>query len=144
MKVSLIILIIGLITIAPSIYVGIKFFDGKVVEQPYESGLTYDADKKFISDNGLKLTILTNEKTDKDVKLAFSFDKNDNINIEETSFFITRPATNQGNIKLDAKIDKDGVYASAFKLENYGHYILKAITTINGKKIAIQKGFYIN
>lgn len=91
-------------TIAPSIYVGIKYFDGKVIDQPYESGLTYDADKKFISDNGLGLTILKQDKKNGDsVEMQFSFDKKTDINLEETSFYIARPATEQGKIQINAE-----------------------------------------
>ncbi len=90
-------------TIAPSIYVGIKYFDGKVIDQPYESGLTYDADKKFISDNGLGLTILKQDKNGDSVEMQFSFDKKTDINLEETSFYIARPATEQGKIQINAE-----------------------------------------
>ncbi|PLX69863.1 MAG: hypothetical protein C0603_02710 [Denitrovibrio sp.] len=144
MKSSLIIFLIGFLTIAPSIYVGAKYFDGKVVDQPYESGLTYNADKKFISENGLGLTIIKNAKTGNNVDLQFSFDKNKEVELGETSFFLTRPATNQEKIQIKVEKTVDGIYASAFELNTYGHYILKAITTANGKRVAIQKSLYIN
>ena len=143
MKASLIIFLIGFLTIAPSIYVGAKYFDGKVIDQPYESGLTYNEDKNFITDKGLGLTILENIKTGDSLNLKFTFDMNADVKPKETTFFIARPATEQGKIQIDPEMGADGKYASVFDLNSYGHYILKAVTTVEGKTIAIQKSFYI-
>jgi len=135
---------IGLLTIAPSIYIGIKYFDGKVVEKPYESGLTYNEDKKFISDNGLDLKILNNKKNGDNVVLEFVFDKNDGVSVADTSFFITRPASDQDLIQINTEQGADGAYKSNFSLKTMGNHILKMVSTINGKHVQIQKSFYIN
>jgi len=144
LKISLIIFLIGFITIAPSIYLGIKYFDGKVTDQPYESGLMYDETNKFISDNGIGLDIMKQEKKGNLVSIEFALNCSDKVSVESTDFYITRPATDKEQILIEVNKTDDGKYASAFSLEHYGHYVLKAKSKINGKDILLQKGFYIN
>jgi len=143
-KVSLIIFLIGFITIAPSIYLGIKYFDGKVTDHPYESGLLYDETKKFVSDNSIELDITKQEKMGQTVNIEFTLNYSDNVSMESSDFFITRPATNQGQIPITANEIGHKKYATVFSLDNYGHYVLKAKSKISGKDILLQKGFYIN
>jgi len=144
MKVSLIIFLIGFITIAPSIWVGIKYFDGKVVDQPYETGLQYDEGKKLIKDNGLKLSVLDCTRSNDVIDIHFILDRNDSVDLEDTEFFISRPASDKGKVKLDTRMADEGVYESVVTLNTLGYHILKAKGKINGKEISLQKSFYIN
>jgi nitrogen fixation protein FixH len=144
MKVSLIIFLIGFITIAPSIYLGIKYFDGKVTDQPYETGLQYDTDKKFITDNGLELNILNMASQNGQVEMAFTIAMNEGAGMENTSFFITRPATAQGTISVETQKNAEGIYSTAFNIDTKGYHILKVVSRVNGKDVTLQKSFYIN
>lgn len=144
MKVSLIIFLIGFMTIAPSIYLGIKYFDGKVVEQPYETGLKYDEDKKLVEENGLGLSVLNCNRMDKIVNLYFMLDKNEDVELSEAEFYITRPASDKEKVKLDTKMADEGLYQTVVTLETKGYHILKAIGKINGEQVSFQKSFYIN
>ena len=144
MKVSLIIFLIGFITIAPSIFIGIKYFDGKVVEQPYETGLKYDEDKKLIADNGLDLDVLSCSSMNNVVNLQFILDKNSDVDLTEQEFYITRPASDHNIQKLDTKMADEGVYESVVTLNTKGYHILKAKGKLNGQEVSLQKSFYIN
>lgn len=131
-------------TIAPCVFVGVKYFDGKVTDSPYETGLLYDENKQFISENGIEIDIFNHKKTDGKVFMEFALNCSENVNVESAEFFIARPATNKGQIKIQAEKNKDGKYASVFDLDKYGHYVLKAKSKISGKDLLIQKSFYIN
>ncbi|MGD9808650.1 MAG: FixH family protein [Deferribacterales bacterium] len=144
MKVSLIIFLIGFMTIAPSIYIGIKYFDGKVVEQPYESGLKYDEDKKLIAENGLDLDVLSCVTTDNMVSLQFMLDKNSGADFTDPEFYITRPASDHEIQKLNTKMADEGVYETVVTLNTKGYHILKAKGKLNGQEVSLQKSFYIN
>ncbi|ADD68312.1 hypothetical protein Dacet_1543 [Denitrovibrio acetiphilus DSM 12809] len=144
MRVSIIIFLIGFITIAPSIYVGIKYFDGKVTDQPYETGLKYDSDKQFIKENGLDLSIISQSRTDNIVNLNFTVKNAGEVALENIEFYLSRPATNKETLKLDAEPSTDGSYASAFSLDQHGYYILMAKSKVNDRVIRLQKSFYIN
>jgi len=144
MRVSLIIFIIGFITIAPSIYVGIKYFDGKVTDQPYETGLMYDEDKKFISDNGLALDQINVSRIDKNVEIKFELTKKSGVKLDELQFFVSRPATNQNSIEISAENISDSLFKAGFSIDSVGHHILLAKSRVNGKEVSLQKSFYIN
>lgn len=144
MKVSLIIFLVGFITIAPSIYVGIKYFDGKVTDQPYETGLLYDENRKFISDNNIGLNILNHTENGGQIILQFALNCAPEANVESAEFYVTRPATDKTLMAIPVEKEENGLYASVFSMDSKGHHILKAKSRINGKDIVIQKGFYIN
>jgi len=143
MKPTLFILFLGFLTVYPSVYVGMKYFDGKVTPQPYESGLKYDEDKKFIAENGLELQILDiNNESDKS-NLSFAFYKANGVKIENVRWSLTRPATNKDGIILTPENDGNK-YEAAFETDAYGYHILKGEISVDGKVVSIQKGFYIN
>jgi len=143
MKVTLIILFIGLLTIAPCIYVGVKYFDGKVTAHPYEAGLAYDENKKFINDNQLDLKILSTSKNGSEINISFTLESRPGTDINADSFIVSRPATDKDNIDIQTEQTADGVFKSAFNTDTYGHYILMADTTVNGRKVSLKKSFYI-
>lgn len=143
MKVSLIIFFIGFLTIAPSIYVGVKYFDGKVTDQPYETGLNYDADKKFLKDNGLEINIIDQQKNADKITLKFKI-SDKNTSVDRVEFAISRPATNKDMKMIEADASSDGTYASVFTIDSEGYYVLMAKGTLKGKNISLQKSFYIN
>lgn len=143
MKISLIIIFIGLLTVAPAVYTGIKYFDGKVTEHPYETGLKYDADKKFISENGLGIEVESCVRDGENVNLEFKLDGR-NVTVEQAVFYVTRPATDKNEINIKTMAKPDGQYASVFALPSHGYHILKAECRINGREITLQKSFNIN
>jgi nitrogen fixation protein FixH len=144
MKVSLIIFLIGFLTIAPSIWIGVKYFDGKVVDQPYETGLKYDENKKLIADNGMKLDVVKYSLSDEIVQIYFTLDRNEDAKVTDTEFYLTRPATDKGIVKLDVQMADEWLYSTSLALAEHGHYLLKAKAKIDGKDVMLQKSFYID
>jgi nitrogen fixation protein FixH len=143
MRPTLLILFLAFLTIFPSIYVGIKYFDGKVTAQPYESGLKYDENKKFIEDNELSLQILNINTVSDESSISFNLKKKEGLDIENVKWFLTRPATNKDMISL--AVTKDGqAYSTVFTTKSYGYHVLEALAVINGKEVHLKKGFYIN
>ena len=54
MKVTVLIFLLALVTIAPSVIVGKKLFDGRVEDNSYEKGLAYDEMRSTVMEKGLK------------------------------------------------------------------------------------------
>ncbi|QAR32477.1 hypothetical protein EP073_03380 [Geovibrio thiophilus] len=140
MKVTLLIFLLALITIAPSVVVGKKLFDGRVEDNSYEKGLVYDDMRHTVMEKGLKLTVKKIEQTDKNVMLDFSLGgtcKPADIKAE-----IERPV---GGRTLEVKPSEsaEGYTASLPALEK-GYHILKVSFAVDGKEVRLKKNFYIN
>lgn len=131
----------GFLTIAPSIYIGIKYFDGKVTAQPYEEGLVYDAAKKLIEDNGLQISMLTCAKDGENALLEFSLE---GTRLENPVYQVTRPASDKDMFEIVPEERHNGLYASIFTVNAEGYHILKVTGTLEGRPVSIQKSFYIN
>lgn len=143
MRVSLIIIAIAFLTIAPSIYVGIKYFDGKVNDAPYENGLKYNETKNFINDNKLALSVVKIIQADGKVKVVYSV-ANDGETLINHTAVIARPAEEKDVVSVAPVFDETGAYTAEFASPKKGYYVLKAKFAYKGKDISLEKSFYIN
>lgn len=144
MKFSLIIIFIGICTVAPAFYLGITLFDGKVTDKPYETGLEYNKMKKIIKDDNIVINSIKTVKKDDKILMSFIFSHKDGVQLNDTKFFVTRPATDDGTVALSAVRQPDGTYRSEFKADGYGNFILQAQTTVAKEPVSVEKNFYIN
>lgn len=144
MKVSLIIFLIGFFTISPAIYMGIKYFDGKVTEHPYETGLKYNKEQKTVKDSGLALDAIESRRDGDDVKMEFALEKKPGVNLDGTAFFVTRPASDKQLIQIKVNPRGNGVYESEFTVRSRGYHVLKMMCRVHGEDIVLQKSFYID
>lgn len=143
MRISLIIIFIGLCTVAPAFYFGITLFDGKVTEKPYETGLQYNRMNNVIKEDDIVLDGIKTIKKDGNVLMSFAFGHKGGIKLDNAKFFVTRPATDKGTVALAAVRQPDGTYKSEFKQNGYGYFILQAQADASGEQISVQKNFYI-
>lgn len=141
MKVTLIIFFIGFLTIAPSIYFGAKLFDGKVTEKPYETGLEYNKIKDIIEKNGFTITDISAKREAGTINISFKIRQNTSAVLENISFYVSRPASNQDVFKLDAVRDREG-YKASFSTTEKGNFILEVRAKVSGSDISFQKNFY--
>lgn len=144
MKVTLFIILLALITIAPSIYYGNKLFDGKVTEKPYETGLDYNKIKHIIEDNGLALADIKTAREGENVNVSFTLRMNEGTELDGLTFYIERPASTSGTQTLKAEAGDDGAYHGSFTTDGYGNFILEARAKVSGTEISFQNNFYIN
>ncbi len=144
MKVTLFIILLALITIAPSIYYGNKLFDGKVTDKPYETGLDYNKIKHIIEDNGLALTNIKPAREGEKVSISFTMQMNEGTELDGLTFYVARPGSASGTKTLKADAGPDGAYHGSFETDGYGNFILEARAKVSGTEISFQNNFYIN
>ncbi|GAB1535554.1 hypothetical protein ADMFC3_11850 [Geovibrio sp. ADMFC3] len=139
MRITIIIFLLGFITVAPSAIVGKKLFDGRVEADSYEKGLVYDEMKDTVMEKGLKLTVKKIEQYDQSVRLDFSL--GGTFKPAEIKTEVERPV---GGVPFEIKAaeDGDGYTASMPQLEK-GYHILKVSFAVDGKEIRLKKNFYI-
>lgn len=143
MKISLLIFLVGFLTIAPSIYVGIKYFDGKVTEKPYETGLEYDKSEEIIKDNGLTLENIRTVKNGDKISIEFALANTTGVAVTDEKFAVERPATNGDIVYITPTVD-GGSYKAEFPAKGYGNFILEVRAKVAADEIALRKNFYIN
>ncbi|WP_277655783.1 FixH family protein [Seleniivibrio woodruffii] len=144
MKVSLIIIFIALLTIAPCIYLGVKYFDGKITESPYETGLEYDKSEKIIKDAGLALENIKAQKNGDKVFIEFAVANAGGVQLVPERFTVGRPASNQEQTELAPQTDANGLYKAEFSTSGYGNYVLELRAKVASDEVALRKNFYIN
>ncbi len=143
MKISLLIFLVGFLTIAPSIYLGIKYFDGKVTEKPYETGLEYDKCEKIIKDNGLALENIRTVTNGNKVSIEFAIANATGVAFADEKFAVERPATNGDMVYITPTVE-DGSYKAEFPANGYGNFVLEVRAKVASDEIALRKNFYIN
>ncbi|MGE4497842.1 MAG: FixH family protein [Deferribacterales bacterium] len=140
MKVTVLIFLLALITIAPSVIVGKKLFDGRVEDNSYEKGLVYDEMRSTVMEKGLKLTVKKIEQSDKNVVLDFSL--GGTYKPETMKAEVERPVGG-GALELNVAESGEGYAVSAPRLEK-GYHILKVTFAVDGKEVRLKRNFYIN
>ncbi|MCD8493498.1 MAG: FixH family protein [Geovibrio sp.] len=140
MKVTVLIFLLAIITIAPSVVVGKKLFDGRVEDNSYEKGLAYDEMRDTVMEKGLKLTVKKIEQTEKNVFMDFSL--GGTYRPQSLKAEVERPV---GGRTLEVPVTESGEgYAlSAPQLEK-GYHILKLTFAVDGKEVRLKRNFYIN
>jgi hypothetical protein len=139
-RVSIIIFLIGFLSVIPVVIVGVKMFDGRVEAGSYEKGLAYDETRRIIKEKGYELNITKSEHKDNGTAVSFTLGSNetpDTLNAE-----VSRPVGKEVIITTAEK--KEGGYSLALPLIEQGNHTLKVIFHVDGKEIAIKKNFYIS
>lgn len=140
MKVSIIIFLIGFLSVIPAVIIGTKMFDGRVEAGTYEKGLVYDETRRIIKEKGIELNVTETAYKDGGASVYFSLGESfrpENIRAE-----ISRPAGREILYAEAARLD-DGYMLSLPEIEQ-GNHILKVTFDADGKEIGIRRNFYIN
>ncbi|MDK2792311.1 MAG: hypothetical protein PWQ25_1174 [Deferribacteres bacterium] len=122
MRMMLGLVLLGFLLLGSSFYFGIKYFDGKVEEKPYEEASLYDMKREIVEKNHLSLEILNIEKLDNKYKICFTINGNIERPFPIEGVEILRPAGKdviRPDIRVREKICSVNVPLSQ------GYYILK-------------------
>ncbi|MGE4266175.1 MAG: hypothetical protein AB7F25_01935 [Deferribacterales bacterium] len=122
---------------------GIKYFDGKVTEKPYETGLEYDKCEKIINENGLALENIKTVKNGDKVSIQFAFANTTGVAVTDEKFVVERPATNGDIVYITPQTDGK-LYKAEFPVNGYGNFVLEVRAKVAADEIALRKNFYIN
>lgn len=139
MKVSIIIFLLGFLSVIPAVVIGTKMFDGRVEAGTYEKGLAYDENRRIISDNAIELNVTRTEQTADGTSVYFNLGgfRPENITAE-----ISRPAGREA-IFAEPLAESDGYFLSLPSI-GQGNHMLKVVFDVDGKEVGIRKNFYIN
>jgi len=122
-----VIVLIGLSSVAASIIVGSRVFDGTVTQTPYETGLLWDQMQKEREASGLSITITNAEFTEGTNTLLMKVLDQGGKPLRRASISVTvsRPSTASYDKTYNcAKLD-DGSWRAVLAFPLYGYWDLK-------------------
>ncbi|MCA1926836.1 MAG: hypothetical protein LDL13_01425 [Calditerrivibrio sp.] len=139
MKMMMGLIIAGLLLLYSSFYFGMKYFDGKVEKDTYESALVYDNQMQIIKKYNIEI-VDSKIYTSGSKTFVEGFIKSDKkLNLTEVR--LEYPSKNS-KIQQDKEID-----GSSFKLlfdaEMKGNYSIVAYINIDNISVRLEKAIYI-
>jgi nitrogen fixation protein FixH len=136
-----IVILVGLLSVAAVIIIGSRSFEGIVTENPYEKGLLWDKSRKEKASSGLNLDVLTKRFATGDNEVLFSVLDREGKPLPggRVSAEISRPSSTAYDRKLEVEGPKDGVYAASVHFPAEGYWDLRVEITDGGKRLIFEK-----
>lgn len=140
----IIVTLIGLSAVVGAIVIGIKSFEGTVVDKPYETGLAWDSTEKEKASLGWKLELGTKRfKTNENVLLLNVFDKEGKpLPDAEISIKVSRPSTGAYDKVYVAPMQPGGAYQALVQLPLFGHWDVKVQVKSEGKTVVFDEKIF--
>lgn len=145
MKLLLIIIsIIGIGSVIGAIVVGIRTFDGTVVDKPYERGLSYDAVHHEKEASGWKLEMLNQSYTTggNDILISVADINSRPITDVEVTAVISRPSSASYDRTYKAIATEKGLFKITADLPLYGYWDAKVQVTDRSRTILFEKTIF--
>lgn len=143
MKLTIIIIILSILIVGSTAYVGIKYSDGVVTQDHYEKGLIFDKRKKLIDENELSLTITSISREEKKINVMYKLKSKIAIPQDQITVSVVRPGTVQSKYSVELKENENTLVAS-FIAEEKGYFMLRNDFRIDDTVINLEKNFYVN
>jgi len=137
MRMMIALVIFGILLLFSSFYFGVKFFDGKLVEDSYNAAIEYDKKKKIINDNDISIVINSIKFDDKFCRIAGDVKNADNI----VSLKLDSPSTKL-SISQNVEI-KNGKFIIELKDITEGNYLIVAEVKVKDELVRLEKPVYI-
>ncbi|ADR18734.1 hypothetical protein [Calditerrivibrio nitroreducens] len=137
MRMMIALVIFGILLLFSSFYFGVKFFDGKLVEDSYNAAIEYDKKKKIINDNDISIVINSIKFDDKFCRIAGDVKNADNI----VSLKFDSPSTKL-SISQNVEI-KNGKFIIELKDITEGNYLIVAEVKVKDELVRLEKPVYI-
>ncbi|MGA1862626.1 hypothetical protein OWM07_07065 [Deferribacter thermophilus] len=139
MKQMILLILSGLLTIFITLFFAVKYFDGKIVEEPYYTGLDYDKNKNLI--NKYNFDIIVNKMTKKGEICSVDFSINGDTEFYLKDLNINYTVEN-GSIELEKNF-KGNSGVVGFECVDNRYYILKAIVELKDHNLTLEKVLYV-
>ncbi len=151
MKLTLtIVTLIGVVAVAGAIFMGIKSFDGVVVEQPYERGLQWDRENALREQSGLEVVIMSPELTVGRGTLEVLVKGSDGTAYEGPVILrFSRPETTaldrqyEASFKDKGKDTVSGRYEALVELPRHGAWEVSVDLLSGGNTISFMRKVYV-
>ncbi|HMK55692.1 MAG TPA: FixH family protein [Dissulfurispiraceae bacterium] len=123
-----VIVLVGLAAVAGSIIVGNQYFDGLVIEKPYEMGLAWDQRRHENEAAGWKVDVANKEFVvgKNEIILSVRDGAGDMLKDADVSIAISRPSTKQYDNTFKAAWSA-GFYKASVVCPLYGYWDLKVV-----------------
>ena len=135
--------IIGIAAVLGAIVVGNSTFDGTVVDNPYESGLAYDAVQKEREGSGWIVAIVnpSGHVGKNDLMISVTDKDGRHVSATDVTLTISRPSSTvydktYTTIRTDA-----GLFRAEITLPLHGYWDAKIHITAEGKSITFERKF---
>jgi nitrogen fixation protein FixH len=127
-----------------TIVIGIRTFEGTVVEKPYETGLQWDEIQKQRAQLGWNVTIGEGTfKTGKNELYVSVFDRdNRSVRNAELSILISRPSTRAYDRNYRAVSQGEGLYYASVDLPHMGAWDVTVNVNIGSNNCSFHKSIY--
>lgn len=136
--------IIGLSAVIGAVVVGIRTFDGTVVDKPYERGLAYDAVHHAKEASGWNTEILSKDLTIgmNDILLSV-IDRNGRpVTNVEVTVVISRPSSTSYDKTYTAAATERGLFRITADLPLYGYWDTKVQVTDRSRTVTFEKKLF--
>lgn len=148
MKNLAILIAVGLLLVAGTLFFALRYFDGPATETHYKRGLSYDLDNHRVKALGLKLAIDTVNRQDYTVDLDFTLTLRQDVSINSVTALIRRPADSTAITPHVSpfSLQKTPITIHlSFNTGARGFFLLDAAVTVkgNGQPVFLQKSFFI-
>ena len=140
-----IVVLIGLLSVAAVIIVGSRTFEGTVTEKPYEKGLDWDKSREEKASSGLQVEVLTKLFVTGDNEILFSVLDREGKPLSDgrVSAGISRPSSSAYDRTFDVVARKDGTYLTAVLFPLQGYWDLRIEITREGKSMMFEKRIFV-
>ncbi len=140
----IVVTLIGLAAVISAIVVGTKSFEGIVVENPYETGLSWDAKEKEKAPLGWKIDLRTKRfKTGENgVVLQVSDREGSPLSHAEVSITVSRPSTNAYDKVYRAVSESDGMYETHVRLPLFGYWDMNIRVFNKGRNVIFHEKIF--
>lgn len=139
MRMTVALVVFGVLLLLSSFYFGLKFFDGKVEKDTYEAALNYDKQKKLISRYEIDAVFNSVVFDGVNVRLEGSLKSNKKVKLN--SLKLESPSSRL-SIKQNFEIKDENFVLQAEGL-NAGNYIVIFELIVDNETLRFEKAIYI-
>jgi nitrogen fixation protein FixH len=136
---------IALAAVIGSIIVGERFFDGLVVEKPYDKGLQWDRERQEKAVLGWKAAVVSRDLHTGNNDMFFTVHDRDGKPLEgdRVTLVISRPSTAAYDQYYEPSTQGDAMYKVSVHFPLYGYWDLKINVRHENKEVVFQKRIYV-
>lgn len=137
------VIIIGLSAIVGSIFIGKIVFDGKVVENPYETALRYDETMALRSKLILEMENRRLSVGENDIIFILSDSLGMPITDPKIKLMISRPYTTAYDKEYHVSMIEKGKYRAKIRFPLYGHWDIMIKFNYEQRHVNLKKRIYV-
>lgn len=144
-KLLFIVAAIGLVVVAGTIMVGILTFEGTVVQNPYESGLRWDAEHRAREKAGWSVRVTPGaiQQGRSSIQVMITDSKGNSVNGAIVQVLLSRPETSRFDIEVLMEHGVSGGYQTIIAPALPGKWLAHIVVRKEGVEVTFQETFLL-